>query len=286
MNAAPPQDLQALETLLARRPPDVAERIRRIVTDVRPCVMARSARVGTTPLRGTWGSRLLGKTAPPPALSPVTSKFGGRTYAEDASEIRHGRFLGQIDFSEAKAALSAERFPIPDGMPDQGLLAIDMLDGALQAEEGVFQARTRWYPTPDAGKCCDTSRMRSYGRFEAGIRYAGGWSLHGLEWYAAVPEQDDELWDFMNSLEFPGIDEDDRCHRLFGHMNEVLNEHDGCIRAPGRSASIRDYRLVWRINFDNQAGFAWGTNWLYAIIHRDDLLAGAFENVIVTVANA
>lgn len=69
-------------------------------------------------------------------------------------------------------------------------------------------------------------------------------------------------------------------------MNEVLLEHDGCLLAPDRSRSIRDYRLVWRISYDNPAGFAWGTNWLYAILHQDDLRAGAFERTVVISANA
>lgn len=175
MKRAPAQDLRALDALLASRPPDVAERVRGIVTDVRPCAIPSSVRVGAAPLRGGLVSRLLGKTPPPPSLSPLTSKFGGRPYVEDASEIRDGAFLGQIDFSEVTRALRAEDSPIPDGMPDRGLLAIDVTGG-------MFEARTRWYPAPEADKCRDASAMPSVGKFEAAIRCSGGWSLQGLDW--------------------------------------------------------------------------------------------------------
>jgi hypothetical protein len=40
------------------------------------------------------------------------------------------------------------------------------------------------------------------------------------------------------------------------------------------------------VDYDHQAGFAWGTNWLYVVIHRDDLARGALENAVVTGANA
>jgi len=66
----------------------------------------------------------------------------------------------------------------------------------------------------------------------------------------------------------------------------VLNEHYGLKPVAGRSDSIRDYALLWRIDFDNAAGFAWGTNWLYVVIHKDDLARGALENAVVTGANA
>jgi hypothetical protein len=44
--------------------------------------------------------------------------------------------------------------------------------------------------------------------------------------------------------------------------------------------------LLWRITYDNPAGFAWGTNWLYVILHADDLQVTAFEHAIVVGANA
>jgi hypothetical protein len=91
----------------------------------------------------------------------------------------------------------------------------------------------------------------------------------------------------MNDLEVPDVDLDGRGgHKLFGHPNKVLNEHYGFEPAPGRSKSIRDYALVWRIDCDNAAGFSWGTNWICVVIHKDDLESGAFERAVVTGANA
>jgi hypothetical protein len=44
--------------------------------------------------------------------------------------------------------------------------------------------------------------------------------------------------------------------------------------------------MLWRITFDNTAGFHWGSNWVYVIIHPDDLLAGRLDQAVVTGANA
>lgn len=124
-------------------------------------------------------------------------------------------------------------------------------------------------------------------KYEASIDCRGSWSLRGLAWFDAVSKDDDELFDFLTDLEVPGVDEDAHSgHKLFGHPNEALNEHYGFEPLPGRSASIRDYALLWRIDYDNPAGFAWGTNWLYVVIERGDLARGAFENALVTGANA
>lgn len=72
----------------------------------------------------------------------------------------------------------------------------------------------------------------------------------------------------------------------FGHANGALNEQYGLRPVTNRSHDIRDYALIWRIDYDNQAGFEWGTKGLYVVIHKDDLALGAVGNAIVTGANA
>lgn len=286
MKQAPKLDLRELDALLATRPPQIADRIRRAFGDVRPCVKLRTERVGTTPIRGTLLDRMFGRPAPRPVLPALASKYGGIPYAERESEIFGGTFLGQINFAEVVEALRKEDFPIPHGMPRAGLLAVDRVKN-LAAPGDAFSARTRWYPSPEEGRPCDTSAMPSVGKFEAVIGFGGSWSLQGMDWFDAVAEDDGELHEYMIDYQAAGIDEDpDAAHKLFGHANEVLNEHYGFTPAPGRSSSIRDYALIWRIAFDNAAGFSWGTNWLYVIIHNDDLRDGAFQNAIVTAANA
>jgi hypothetical protein len=108
-----------------------------------------------------------------------------------------------------------------------------------------------------------------------------------LDWFDAVPDSDDELWEYMNDLEIPGVDvEAHGRHELFGHAHDALNEHYGFEPPPGRSSSIRDYVLLWRIDHDDAAGFSWGTNRLYVILHVDDLRVSAFQHAIVVGANA
>jgi hypothetical protein len=166
-------------------------------------------------------------------------------------------------------------------MPAAGILALDLV-------ARFPGGRVRWYPAPAEPKATNVAiPVPCLAKYEAEIGFRGSWSLRGLEWFDAVPKDDDELWSYLNDLEIPGVDEDGHGgHKLLGHPNEALNEHYGLKPARGRSDTIREYELLWRIDADHAAGFAWGTNWIYVVIHRDDLAQGAFENAIVTGANA
>ena len=278
-NTPPTVDSAQLTRILASRPREVVELVRQRLADLRACVMFDCTRVNKTPLRGSVLDRLLGRVEPSFLLQPTASKFGGLPYVEKADEHLDGRFVGQINFAEVTDALRSSGAAIPADMPTKGLLALDLLNP-------FWTGRVRWYADPRPDKSVPPARTEWVAKYEAKPTFRGSWSLRGLEFFDGI-DDDHELWEFMNNLDLPGIDEDAHSgHKLFGHANEVLNEHYGFTPVPGRSDSIRDYRLVWRINFDNAAGFAWGTNWLYVIIHKDDLAAGALEKALLTGANA
>lgn len=279
MHSPPNTSLPELEPLLASRAPQVAENIRRVVRDVRPCVRLLSQRIGNKPLRGGMLDRLLRRPRPSPVLPATASKFGGLPYFENAAELAGACFLGQVNFADATRALTEQGFPIPVGMPERGLLAVDIFSNGLGG-------RTRWYPSPRS-RPATTLEIDAVAKYETAINFEGSWSLRGLDWFDAVPDQDYELWEYLNDLEIAGVDVDAHGeHKLFGHANEALNDHYGLASMPGRSNSIRDYALIWRIDYDNPAGFSWGSNVLYVVIHRDDLARGAFENAILIGANA
>jgi len=268
-----------LERLLSTRPATVGEAIRRVVADIRPCVRLETTRATGEPLRQSMMKRLLGRSPGVPVLAPTASKLGGIPYIETVGELG-GRFIGQINFAEASTALAMGGFQLPEGMPNKGLLAVDLT-------AGTFSGRVRWYPDPHESRAVDPGSIDTVAKYEAKVQFRGSWSLRGLAWFDDVPKGDEELWNYLNDLEVPGVDEDARDgHKLFGHPNEALNEHYGFDPVPGRSSAIADYALVWRINYDNAAGFAWGTNWLYVVIHLDDLARGSFEHAVVTGANA
>lgn len=269
--------LPELEELLAARSPDLAATIRRRVHDLRRCVRLSSTRTGKVPLRGGLFDRLLGRPPPQPVLSPLASKFGGMPYAESPDELDGATFIGQINFAEASAAMSSQDAPRPDGLPAAGLLAVDLTPRNPYG-------RVRWYPHASVERAVQPASLGTVAKYEARVAFHASWSLRGLEWFDAIPESDEELWTYMNELQIPDVDQD--VHRLFGHADEALNDHYGLQPAAGRADRIRDYALVWRIAYDNAAGFSWGTNWLYVVIHVDDLARGALENAIVTGANA
>ena len=270
-----------LERLLASRPAALAAEIRRVVSDLRPCVRVTSSRTTGVPARGSFVGRLLGRPVPEPLLLPTASKFGGVPYVEHALDLKGAKFIGQINFAEVSRALAEQEFPRPKGMPESGVLSVDLPQGF---DSG---ARVRWYPDACEARAVRPTDLATVARYEAAMQFFGSWSMRGLEWFDAVPEDDGELWDFMNDLEVAGVDEDGHGgHKLLGHPNEALNEHYGLGPADGRSANIRDYSLLWRIDYDNAAGFSWGTNWLYVVIHADDLEKGALQNAFITGANA
>jgi hypothetical protein len=270
----------ALEQLLATRAPEVAAAVRSTFEDLRPCVRLETTRASAVPLRGRMLDRLLHRPLPAPVLPATESKFGGLPYVESQTSFDGWSFIGQIDFAAATRALTAQRAAIPDGMPAAGLLAVDL-------KVGTFGGRVRWYPDAAEAKALHAVQCDVVAKYEAKIDFRGSWSLRGLAWFDAVAKGDDELFELLNDLEVPGVDEDGHWgHKLFGHPNEVLNEHYGFTPLPGRSSSIRDYALVWRVDYDNAAGFAWGTNWIYVVVERSDLERGDFQNAIVTGANA
>jgi hypothetical protein len=93
MDTKPPRTLlPELEQLLLQRSPLVADAIRRVVTDVRPCVILRSTRVGDGPLQGRFVDRMLGRARPKPVLPLTTSKFGGTPYVEVLSDLEGSRY--------------------------------------------------------------------------------------------------------------------------------------------------------------------------------------------------
>lgn len=108
--------------------------------------------------------------------------------------------------------------------------------------------------------------------------------------FKAIPSDDDELHEALNELVIRGVDEDDgrsrsELHRLFGHLSEALEEHYGFEAPPGRPSSIEHYEQVWRITHDPAADFHWGTNWVYVLIHKEDLRDGRLDKAVVTGAN-
>jgi Domain of unknown function (DUF1963) len=272
-----------IEALLLGRPEALANAVRARLADFRPSVMFAAERVGRGPQRVGRIGRWLGRTVTEPVLSPLASKFGGIPYCERSDELGEHHFVGQINFAEVAQALEAQGQPLPDDMPRQGLLAFDF---DKRSSLFVDAGRTRWYKTPEMSKACCPPLVHQFGKYEASLSFRGSWSLQSLNWFDGL-KTDHELWEWMNELEIEGVDEDmHRDHKLFGHMNEALNEHDGWEAHSQRHDAIEDYRLVWRLTHDNMAGFGFGTTWFYIIIHRDNLRIGAFDRAIVTAANA
>ena len=162
--------LPELELLLSKRPAPLAAAIRRVVTDLRPCVRLETTRAGVDPMRGSLLTRLLGRPPASPVLPPTASKFGSVPYIESMGELAGGRFIGQINFAEAAAALNQADFPIPEGMQNAGLLAVDLTPGN-------FGGRVRWYPQPHESRAVHPDAIDSVAKYETRIQFRGSWSF-------------------------------------------------------------------------------------------------------------
>src|SRR5215471_974104 len=140
--AGPPRTvLPELEQLLARRPATIGEAIRKSVNDVRPCVLLESSRATGVPSQGSFLDRVRRRPPAAPVLPRLASKFGGVPYVEGVVDFERAIFLGQINFAEVGAALARDGFPRPRGLPDAGILAVDLVVNDLNG-------RVRWYGAP------------------------------------------------------------------------------------------------------------------------------------------
>ncbi|MCP3102215.1 DUF1963 domain-containing protein [Myxococcus sp. K15C18031901] len=271
----PPPELRAL---LRSRSPSLARDVERFLADApRGCAYVRSERVASSPLQPSLLHRLRGMRAARPVLGVLDSKFGGVPYVEEADlSWKDHRFLGQVQFEQLRDS--------PPGMPAQGLFALDLVETRF----GAPAFRVRWYPEPSEVRARSVVTPRSVGRWEARMVFAPGLSLPGgPAWMAPLPTDDEELLDAWMEWTPHGFLEDEwgaePCHRLLGHVSGGLEDLGP---VPGRREPLGAYEMLWRIDLDRSADFDWGTNWVYVLVHRDDLAANRLERAVVVTANA
>ena len=265
-----------LRDLIAKHGNNLIERVERFLDAApRRCTYVTSERVASHPLKRTGLGRLLRRPTSAPSLEVLRSKFGGLPYFEEPDLVwKEFGFLGQVNFGEIDDR--------PSDAPSEGILAVDR----APVKTGSF--RVRWYPHPTEAAAQRVGLPICVGRWETRLRFRPGWSLPGGNaWHSVLPQGNEELWDAWNDWSAEGYLDDERneCHRILGHRSAGLDEHYGFEPPPGGSDSVEDYEMLWRITFDNPAGFAWGTNWVCIIVHREDLPAGRLERAVSTGAN-
>lgn len=254
---------------------DETERV--IAAHARPCVAITAHRVADTPLRASLLGRLFGARDATPTLGILESKFGGVPYCETAEEWVAHSFLGQIDLARATSVLP------PHVRKLSGLLRIDFRSGDSLGD--AF--RVRWFPDASPDRAV-AATPRSVGEWETRLDFALAWTLpEGNELEAIWPVRE-PAWFEYDRFYPAGYNADgfDEFHRLLGHKSGGLDEHYGFAPPPGCTEDLATYESLLRLTFDRPAGFAWGTNWVYLLVPRDDLAQGDLRRIVVTGANA
>jgi hypothetical protein len=274
---------ERLRKVLVRATPEVLARAELFLAQAAaPCVYFQSARVSERPLRRGLVGRLLGKQVAEPKLPVLQSKFGGVPYvtAADLPLMKDRRFLLQINLAEVAS--------LPQPLPRQGLFCVDM-----PASGRYFRwFAVRFYTEPsEALAVLPPTPIRCVGKYEAAMRFMPGMSYDADEWDTVFPDEDgdfQEAWAECNG-EVDTMIGDARpsrgaLHCLSGHRG--VRDADTDLRPPdGYPPNQRDYEQLLRLDCDNGAGFAWGSNVVYIYIHRDDLAAGRLGRAFDTPAN-
>jgi hypothetical protein len=243
----------------------------------KPCVAITALRVSDAPLHRGPVRKLLGARTAVPVLGPTASKFGGIPYCETVEDWSHHAFLGQIDLAEATAVLPQ------DGVKLRGLLRIDNKPASSWTEA----MRVRWFAEPSARRAI-TAVPPSVGKWETRLAFKLSWTIpEGKSLEALWPLKEPKWYDyeafFPTGYNADGFDE---FHRMLGHKSSGLDEHYGINPPRDFTDDIDAYECLLRLTFDNNAGFGWGTNWIYLLVPREDLKRGDLSRITVTGANS
>jgi len=207
----------------------------------------------------------------------MESKFGGTPYSEAEEDWKDHSFLGQIDLARATAVLPA------DALRLTGLLRIDLCPNPSFSE--AF--RVRWFPEPSLDRSVPVLPS-SVASWETRLDFELAWTLpEGKLLEAIWPLREPQWYDYERFFpEGYNADAFDEFHRMLGHKTVGLDEHYG-FAAPARcDDDIASYECLLRLTFDNVAGFDWGTNLIYLLVPREDLLRADLSRLVVTGANS
>ncbi len=259
--------------LEAHRAGLAAETEQAFLVHARPCVAITAVRVSDRPLQRNPVARLFGARAAGPVLAATVSKFGGIPYTQGDDSWDGRQFLGQVDLAEATSVLA------PQGPSLRGLLRLD-----LPAGDGL---RARWFPDPSPDRALPAA-VESVGKWETRLEFKLAWTLPEGNALEALWPLREPNWCEYDEFFPAGYNQDgrDEFHRLLGHKSSGLDEHYGFTAPDGCGADLDGYESLLRLTFDNTAGFAWGTNWIYLLVPREDLARGDLSRVVVTGANS
>lgn len=223
-----------------------------------------------------WPWRWFARAWQPLILARTASKLGGVPYLTDAAQWprigdRPLQWLGQINFAEVR--------PHQASLPERGILA-------MWFDRSFWRGRPplvcRWFPEPDAARAADLPGDAP----QVTWLYETALHFRPTRWYGDV--DDDALAAILTDCE---LDERDR---VYDRLDSEGREHHATQEllastwrdlARDLGESRRGRTVLYRISFENEAGFAWGTNTFYLHIADQDLANGALDRVTAAVAN-
>lgn len=257
--------VDALRAVCDVRPADVLAKVH---AGLKPCFALHARRTSDLPLRREGLGAWLGRPTAEANLPTLRSKFGGSPYDEGASWSGYS-FVAQINFEDFDGASV--------GMPERGILALD----------AGPEFRLRWYPAPSKSKAV-AAHPACVGRYECAIDFQPSWSLPGndaefLALFDGFPQAAlDVLVEWLPSEQ---LGWHEGTHQLGGWREAGLIDHYGFQPPAGTSTDLGEWTMILRLDFDNEADFAWGSNVIYVIAPNADVARGDLARAVVVAAN-
>lgn len=214
-------------------------------------------------------------------LSATASKFGGRPFLTDVAhwpriDGRPLAWLGLLNFAEMRPHL--------DPLPERGLLSMWFDRKFYRGNDAIV---CRWFPEADERDAAVPLQELPPDAPSVTWLWEAALLFEPRQWLA--DSVIDELVQLTTDAE---LSEDlERELSNYGGGEEAFSQEvlppmrAGIVDRMGEQA-LHGRTLLYALDYENAAGFSWGTNTFYLHIADEDLARGDLDKLVCAVANS